>query len=112
MGTIKRKEVNPLKIIEDSWILVHDSLLADTCVNYSSEAVSCGIIYFIAKKTKLSIVDSIPWWLIFGIAGDEIFRIATILCESYNRQSFHIDKLMLRQVSLNKYYFLSKKTFR
>eukprot|EP00747_Dinoflagellata_sp_TGD_P146694 gnl/TRDRNA2_/TRDRNA2_176723_c0_seq1.p1 gnl/TRDRNA2_/TRDRNA2_176723_c0~~gnl/TRDRNA2_/TRDRNA2_176723_c0_seq1.p1 ORF type:complete len:304 (-),score=-21.56 gnl/TRDRNA2_/TRDRNA2_176723_c0_seq1:62-973(-) len=102
--TLRKSNVEPKKIMEETRIASYDSLHTDISVNYSSEAISCGIVYFVEKKLGVPLLNVEYYKKIFGVSVNKILRICAILCETYIRQTYQAKKLKLRRVSLNNYF--------
>lgn len=72
-------------LMQYSWNYMNDSLRTDVFVRYQPETVACACIYLTARKLKLPLPKSPPWYTLFGATEREIRDICVRILKLYNR---------------------------
>ncbi|KAI3431465.1 hypothetical protein D9Q98_004517 [Chlorella vulgaris] len=79
---------------QEAWNMSNDSLRTTLCVRYRAEVVACGILFTAARKLKVPMPESPPWWLLFEVTEVELADVCATLSDLYQRpKAQHISLL-------------------
>lgn len=75
----------PPELMQEAWNLANDSLRTTLSVRFKSEVVACGVVYAAARRFRVSLPESPPWWKVFDAEKDEIDEVCSVLASLYRQ---------------------------
>lgn len=70
---------------QEAWNIANDSLRTTLCVRFKAEVVACGILFLAARRLKLPMPESPPWWEAFEATEHQVHCVCAILLDLYSR---------------------------
>lgn len=86
---------------------MNDSLRTDVFVRYQPETVACACIYLTARKLKIAMPRSPPWFSVFKVEEKDIQDICSRILQLYARTKVSFNKISF-YLNINHFFILAE----
>lgn len=73
------------ELLQLSWNYMNDSFRTDVFVRYQPETIACACILLSARKLKINMSTTPPWFVIFKVQEDDLIDACFRIMELYHR---------------------------